>query len=477
MADVNLGFKPRLRVLSDEQVREMHLATLELLERTGVVYKHAEALELLHGAGAHMADGGRVRIPAWLLEDAIRKAPPRVVLADRSGDRKFYLEDGKTYFSTIIDCPYFLDPVSGKRRPYTLDDARIIEQVCNALPLFSINMAGSNVTGLDPKTAGQVNVRQALVCSEKALGVGPVTKRGLVDIYEMAAVVRGGEEALRLAPNICFLSEPVSPLYHGEQEMETILFGAERGIPVVCWPCPMAGGTAPVTLAGLVVQANAEFLSALLVAQLKSPGAPFVCGAVATVMDLSKMVMAYGAPELSQAVAALCEMAHFYRLPFLGTGGCTDSHKVDLQAAVEATFSMLTSALMGANLVHDVAMMDQVSVVSPEFLVLLQEVYEMIEVLMPGVPVSSETLALDVMDKVGPGGSYLAEEHTLRHFREIWYPRLFDRTPLSKSGVDAGPSLGKRLRERTLEIIEKGEAEPLPPEVIKELDRIAATWS
>jgi len=150
---------------------------------------------------------------------------------------------------------------------------------------------------------------------------------------------------------------------------------------------------------------------------------------------------------------------------------------VDLQAAVEATFSMLTSALMGANLVHDVAMMDQVSVVSPEFLVLLQEVYEMIEVLMPGVPVSSETLALDVMDKVGPGGSYLAEEHTLRHFREIWYPRLFDRTPLSKSGVDAGPSLGKRLRERTLEIIEKGEAEPLPPEVIKELDRIAATWS
>lgn len=476
--DLTLTFKPRLRVLSEEQVEEIHLASLEILERIGIALAHTEAVELLYGSGADIGDDGRIRIPAWLVEEAIRKAPPRVALADRSGKRRFFLEGRKSVFGSGLDCPDYLQPLSGQRRRFNLDDGRVTALVSDALPHISFVETGGMAADVDPQVADRAMARQALTYCEKPLVFECKDARSVADIWEMASVIRGSENALRLAPNVVHYSEPISPLWYGDEAVGKLLSCAERGIPLIFIPAPMAGATAPVTLAGMIAQANAESLAGLVVAQLKSPGTSFIYGGLATIMDMSTTVFSYGAPEMSLAVAALAEMAHFYRLPIFGTAGCSDSKAVDLQAAVEVAVSCLVSATLGAHLVHDVGMMDQCTLVSPELMVLTNEILGMLEAFMSGIPVSAETLALDVVEKVQPGGSFLAEDHTLRHFKQIWYPEIFDRTTLAGWERMGGYlQIKERLRKRTRQIIEKHQPQPLSPDVVKELDRMAARWA
>jgi trimethylamine--corrinoid protein Co-methyltransferase len=223
------------------------------------------------------------------------------------------------------------------------------------------------------------------------------------------------------------------------------------------------------------VQGSAESLSGLVLTQLARQGAPFIYGAFATVMDMRTAVFSYGAPEMSLMVAAMAKIAHYYKLPFFGTAGCSDAKFPDPQAAAEATYSCLSSALSGANLVHDCGLLDHGSLVSPAYLVLVNEVLHMVNRYLLGVPISEETLALDLINSVGPGKHYLQTEHTLKHCREVWYSGLFDRTLYSTWLGRGGKRFADRLRERTLEVM-KHQPTPLRSEIIKELDRMAKHW-
>jgi trimethylamine--corrinoid protein Co-methyltransferase len=186
-------------------------------------------------------------------------------------------------------------------------------------------------------------------------------------------------------------------------------------------------------------------------------------------------IFSYGAPEMSLMVAAMAQTAQYYRLPFFGTAGCSDAKFPDAQAAAEAAFSCLSSALSGANLVHDSGWLDHGSVASPAYMVLVNEVLEMVNQYMQGIPVDDETLALDLMDRVGPGGHYLHEDHTLKHFRNVWYSELFDRTIYDRWLERGAKSFEERLREQTQEAMNHKPA-PLDQDIIQELDRMAAHW-
>ncbi len=470
-----LEFRPRLSVISDEQIEQIHQATLEVLERTGIKTSHPRALELLHGAGARV-DRNRVRIPAWMVEEAIRTAPSRVVLGGRDGARQVFLEGTKYWFGPSLDCIDYLDPLTDARRRFVSDDCRVTATVADALPNYTWVMTIGMADDVPAAIADRVIARQVFTYTEKPLVFCCKDVNSVSDIYEMALLIAGGEETFSRAPTIVHYSEPISPLLYYDPAVEKILFCAEKGIPLINFPAPQGGSTAPATFAGEIVQGSAESLSGLVLAQLVRPGAPFIYGAFATVMDMKTTIFSYGAPEMSLMVAAMAQMAQHYRLPFFGTAGCSDAKFPDPQAAAEVAFSCLASALVGANLIHDAgSWLDHGSLASPAFMVLVNEILSMVEQFMSGVPVSDETLALDIMDRVGPGGHYLYEDHTLRHFKRVWYSDLFDRSIQANWLADGARRFEQRLRDKT-ERLMRHQPAPLPDDILSEMERMARNW-
>lgn len=473
MSSPNSANIARLQMLTEEQIEQIHYATLEILERTGVRIDHAEALELLRGNGARIMNDGRVRIPAHLVEQALRTVPPRVVLCNRDGERALFLEEGRSYFGSSSDCPDFLDPVTGMRREFVADDGRITALVADYLPnIHFVNRAGW-AADLPRPAAEWIQFKQLLTIVRKPIGVGSPSIDTLIRVIQMAEIIAGGREQLRQHPFIYCTAEPISPLTHAPLELSRMMLCAERGVPLVCYPMPMLGSTAPATFAGTLALGNAEILSGLVIHQLKAVGAPFIYGSISTIMDMRTSICSYGAPEMDLMVAAMTELAHHYRLPMFGTAGCTDAKGVDQQAAAEASVSCLMSILSGANLIHDVGLIDHCTAISPEMMVLADEIIEMTCRATQSIAVDRETLALDVIESVGPGGHYLLEPHTLQHFRQVWYPKLF-----SRGGYEAEreTTLSARLRQEVLEIVRTHEPRPLSEDVARELDAMEGHW-
>jgi trimethylamine--corrinoid protein Co-methyltransferase len=257
--------------------------------------------------------------------------------------------------------------------------------------------------------------------------------------------------------------------------IDRLLFCIEKNIPVIICPAPAAGSTSPVTLAGTLVQANAESLSCLILAQIMKPGFPVIYGAMPSIMDMATTIFSYGAAELSLMSGAFCQLVKYYKLPSFGTGGCSDAKYVDSQAAVEATFSLLSSSLTGANLIHDCGILDHGSVASPAYNVLIDEVLGMVRSYERGINLNDEALALDVIDRAGPGGHFLEEAHTLNNFRDVWYPQLFERMDYERWLEKGSKNFKERLLEKTKQAMTHV-PNPLSPEVIRELDRLEEHW-
>ncbi|MGD9085467.1 MAG: trimethylamine methyltransferase family protein [Desulfobacterales bacterium] len=475
MSGRELHNQPYLKVLNTDQIEQIHLATLAVLEHTGIQVTHARALELLDGAGASV-DGNRVRLPAQMVEEAINAAPFHFTLNRRDGEIAFMLEDHKSWYGAGLDCMEYLDPITDDRRLFTSEDCRVTATIANALPNYSWSMLLGFAADAPVDIANRVAARQALTYCEKPLFFCCEEISSLRAIYEMATLIAGGAERFRQTPSIAALSSARSPLCYDDGTLDKIIFCAQKGIPQVLYPGLQAGATSPATFAGTIVQGSAESLGGLVIAQLVRTGTPVVYGALTTIMDMVTAVFSYGAPEMSLMTAAMSQMAKHYHLPFFGTAGCSDAKfPDDPQAVVEGTVSCLNSALSGANLVHDHGFLDHSALISPHYLVLIDEVLSMVNQYMRGIPVNADTLALDVIDQVGPGGHFLEEEHTMRHFRNVWYSDLFDRSTFDKWREQGSTCFTERLREKTRKLMDH-HAEPLPAEIIREMDHMEKQW-
>ena len=470
-----LYFKPRLSVIDSDQIEQIHCATLEVLERTGVDIPHDRALEILHGNGATV-EGQRVRMPSWMVEDAIRKAPSRIALGTRTGKRTIMLERDKTFFGPSLDCVDYMDPETHVRSRFVSENVKVTAALCDALPHLHWSMFIGMADDVDPNIADRVIARHAMEYCEKPIAFCSKDTASSRDIFEMALLLCGGRKNFESAPCLLHYSEPISPLAYFGPAVDKIIFCAENSIPVINSPAPQAGATAPATLAGTIVQGNAETLSGLVLHQMVKPGAPFIAGAFATVMDLRTTVFSYGACEMPLMTAALAQMAQHYRVPFFGTSGATDSKFCDAQAGVEAALQILTAAAVGSGLVHDCgSWMDHGSLACPEFMVLVNEILDAVDHFMTGIPVNEENLALEVIHRVGPRGHYLHERHTLNHFPKVKYSELFDRTILNEWEKSGKRSFEQRLQEITLKTM-KHRPEPLPKDVVKTLDDMQSGW-
>lgn len=470
-----LYFKPQLQVINDAQIQQIHMATLEVLERTGIKLTHPGAKELLASAGARV-DKDRIRIPSWMVEDAIRKAPGRIVLGKRTGERTVTLERDKSYFGPSLDCIDYMDPATHKRLRFNSSHAEVTAALCDALPGFDWCMTIGMASDVAPDIADRVVARKTMEFCEKPYVFCCKDTNSIKDIYEMALLLCGGKENFDNAPYIVHYSEPISPLVYYDPAVDKLLFCAEKGIPLINFPAPQACGSSPATFAGTIVQASAESLSGLVMHQLANPGAPFIYGAFATIMDMQTTIFSYGANEMSLMTGALAQMAQHYSLPFFGTAGATDAKFCDAQAGAETAFQCLSSAAIGSGLIHDCSSwMDHGNLVSPEFMVLANDIVTSVKHYMEGIPVTKETLALDIIDKVGPGGHYLQEKHTMDHFREIKYSELFERQVYANWKSSGERKLEDRLQDLTLQKMTH-RPKPLSEEITRELDRMQTTW-
>ncbi len=455
--------KPFIQYLSTLERARIASAATELLERVGVRLTEPEARELLEGVGARI-DVDRVFIPTAVVERAVEAAPSTLQLYGRPGDVAMELDGSSAYFGAHTDAPDVLDPFDGARRSCTERDVGLHASLIEHLEHIAFATASGMVADRDPEVADRAALAQCLIHSEKPVLAMPVTLGSLRDCHEMALIAAGGERALRRRPSLIVYAEPVSPLVHPDDSVRRLLYCAEHGIPVVYSGYAAMGGTAPMSPAAITVQLCAESLSALTIHQLKQPGAPFIFGGMASVMDMQTTVFSYGAPEFQRGNTLMAEMADVFRLPNFGTAGTSDAQVFDGQAVMEATSSCMLAYLSGADLVHDVGLLGNATVVVPEMIVVTDEIVAMLPHLIGSLDVSEEDLAVDVFTDVGPGGEFVTHEHTFAHFRDVWYPELLFRGGAEAWAASDQAAFEERVREKATRLMDGARGVVLPEE-------------
>ena len=466
------GNTPVLSVLSEEQIYEIHRATLDVLEKTGYKILSKEAVSLLKKAGARV-EGEIVKTPQYIVEECIRLAPKGFVLYDREGNRALELEGRKVYFGPSWASPTTRDALTGEVHPTRVEDIVRGAVIADALPNIDfVTPMGSSQDV--PAVAADLYEFEAVVThSQKPIFCIPYSARGLQIVYEMAAKVAGGMDRLRERPFVVSYPEPITPLVFPGDVAEKVLHTAELGMPTMGAPVVQSGLTAPVTLAGTLVLTNAETLMGLVLSQLKGPGTPYIMAGNPCSVDMGTGNFSLGSPEMSLMYSAYAEIVRFYGFPTWGAAGMADSKDLDQQAGIESTYSLFSQALAGINLIHDIGYMDMGMANSAEMLVMGDEVAGMVKQFLRGIDVTRETLAREVIEKVGPGGNFLQEDHTFRHFqKEHWVPTLLDRQRRDVWEKEGRKTMGDRIQEKIRHILETHKVPELPGSVVGELDRL-----
>lgn len=458
--------RPKLRMLTEMQIKKIHSASLRILEETGVVFHEPEAVELLHGAGAKVEGKNRVRIPPYLVEEAIRSAPKRVTIWSRDGKRAMDLEGQNAYFGTGSDTPNTVDPYTGEKRKPVKRDIEKISLLCDYLANIDFVMCMGIASDVPTQTTDRHHFEAMVTNTAKPLIFTAWSLEGLKDIYEICLAVAGSEDAFRQKPFVMNYSEVTSPLQHTKEAAQKMLFCAEKDIPIVYNTGGYMGSIIPVTVIGTLALTNAENLSGLVVHQLKRKGARIIGGGAKSPMDMRFGLGAYGGPEAYLLEAVQAELWGYYGIPIFGKGGCSDSKVFDQQVAIEATQGLLLAGLSGVNLIHDVGYMESGLTSSCDSIVMCNEIIGMVKRVIRSVEVTDETLAVDVVAEVGPGGHFLSHEHTLKHFKkEIWLPELLNRKNYEGWINDGGKTLKEVVNEKTRWILENHRPKELPESV------------
>jgi trimethylamine--corrinoid protein Co-methyltransferase len=325
-----------------------------------------------------------------------------------------------------------------------------------------------------PAFAADLHEFEAVVThtTKPAVFIG-YSKRGFELVYEMAAAVAGGIDELREHPFLLAYPEPITPLVFPPEVVDRIFIAADLFMPQIPGSTQQLGATAPVTLAGAVALAVAEGLLSVVLVQLRRRGAPCFLSANVSGFDMAKTMLSIAAPEMSLGLSAQAEVAQSFGLPTWGLAGSTDSKALDAQAGIESAFSILAQGLGGLNLIHDVGYMDGGMICSAEMLVLGNEVVGMAKRFIRGITVNAETLARDVIQKVGPGGNFIQEEHTFRHFRnELWMPTLMSRQPYETWRQQGSKDMARRVREKVKAILDSHKVPPLPDKTLAALEKL-----
>lgn len=465
----------QLKTLGKGEIYDIHLSILRLLEEYGVKVENERCLKILNEAGAKV-DWKRetVSIPSYLVEEAIKKAPKSIRLCGRSPDQDFILEGKRVYFGSGTGTTHIYDVFTDEYRRTVKKDVEMAAKISDALP--NIDHTWGLFSSLDvPPSAIGLHQLEAII-SNTVKHACIYTWHGKPQVesqIEILKLVAGGEEELRKRPLVTLYNEPHSPLTYGEDYLDALVEWAKMGLPQIWYPGGMLGATTPITLAGDLVQEWAESLGGLVIAQLVNPGTPFIVGMSSAGMDMRTTSAVYASAQIYLLAIAIAQMGHFYGLPTFGLGGATDSKILDGQAVAEASTYLTISALSGQNLIHDLGFMGSGLIGSLELLTICDELVAQLKRVMGGIRVDQDTLAVEVIEKVGYGENFLMEEHTIRFLQEEYLAsELFDKNFYKNWKEKGGKKLEERAKEKVIKILKDHEVEPLEKDVKKEIEKI-----
>ncbi len=471
----------RLTVLSSDEVETVTNATFQLLESTGVLVKEPRAHRLLLSAGAIGTPGDdRIRIPPALLREAISKVPHEWTWYARDPARNIRVGDGgRTRFGPGSSCTNVWDYESNRVRPPTLQDATDMVRLMDALDYVDINFTPVN------KETDELPARwhesDALVRDLTNSGKPPVGPsydgRMARDGLAIAAVLAGGEEALRDRPLVAGYCDPVSPLVHDRAMTETLIEYASMGQPVFVTALDLAGASAPATLAGTLLQQNAEVLSGILIAHLVNPKAPVIYGSVSGIMDMRAGTAAVGGPEFSLLSVASVQLAHRFGIP-CSVGGQSDSKLPDAQAGIEKATTLLASTMAGADFVDlFFGSFEGFNTTCLEQIVIDHDIAASIVRFREGMAVDEAHLGLDLLRAVGPGGNFLQNRSALAHTRrwmmtEDYFPVVADRRSRFAWEKSGSSSMLERAHQRARKLLEEHHGLPMDPAMVEQMTAV-----
>lgn len=462
------------QLLSKLQKRAIADATFRVLAETGIVMDNRKAREILAGVGCQVSDDCRVRFPSAVVKKALKNAPKDVQIYSRLGKPAMDLGERRACYGTVTSLPFIAD-LDGKRRPYTINDAREATILMDALDTMEFATATGNSSDVPPAVSDVHEQSCIIENSPKPILITTHDEAGLRTIMEICAVHKGGMKAFAKAPFVLYCVCPISPLKYPGSTLDKLMIAVENGFPFVAVPAPGAGATSPVSVAGTLVSGSAEALSALVLAQAVKPGAPFFFGGFFTSMDMAHMVMTHGSPEFNLLNAAQAEMAQHYGIPSFSSAGCTDAHEIDEQAGFEIGFNTLITGLSGANLVHAASVLGSGTAVCKEMFILSDEYIRFAQRFCRGAEPDKRRLAVDEIARVGPGGSFMDSELTLSLFRtDIWEPKLFIRDYFDKWTSEGKPRIKDRLKAECARILKEHKPIPVETAKLKEISRIIA---
>ena len=458
----------QLTALSPREVEAIHEATLRILSKVGIVLTHAQGREILTGAGASV-QGERVLLPADLVEWSVAQCPAQVAVRGRGG-QTVTLGDGSLHWHNLGGARDVFEPASGRRRPAALQDVRDSARVLDALDQATTITPFFTPQDVPGPLMSLAMYRHTLPHTIKPVqGPGVVTAAEVRLAIRMASVLGPPAEVLTLA------FSPISPLFFNDDIVEAIIETARQGIALGPLPCPTAGATAPLSLAGALAQQNAELLASIVLAQAVQPGLPIIyCGRLA-VMEPRTGISVWGGVELGLVSAATVQLGHRYNLPVNVYGFSTNAHTLEIQSGYERALNAIVPALAGADELSGIGEMEAGVMGSYAQMVCDDEIAASVKRLRRGFVVDEDALAVDLIADVMAGSrNFLAEMHTVRYLRagELLLTQLAERQEWEAWDRSGRQGMAERAQARAERLLAGHEVPPLARSQERELDAI-----
>lgn len=469
---MSLPLSPSTELFTRSQLERIHAGSIKVLQEIGVAVQEKSALKLLENAGATKNPKTNfVSIPENLVSEALARAPKNIALYTRDHNEVLPLGKENVYYSPGSTTPFILDRDGTIRKPVSSDLVKLA-RVTDALENIDLQSTALVLSDIPDNIGDAYRLFLVLKNSRKPIMTGAFHNQGTLNMKKLLQIAVGGAEELVRWPIAVFCACPTTPLTWGDLGIQTLMHCGESGIPVEIVPAPQIGVTCPATLAGSLVQLNAEFLSGLVISQLARTGAPVIYGGVAATFDMRYCTARSGAIESMMLVSGYAQMGRYYGLPTSTYSGDTDAKTIDAQAGLEAGVGIILATLSGVNVVSGPGGMNYLNMQSLEKLAIDDAICGMARRLRRGVVVNDDTLALDAIKKAGPGGQFLNLKHTLDWaLKEQFMPSpVVDRQTLDVWRVKGSKDSASNAADFVDKLLREHKPERLPPDIEKRLD-------
>ncbi|SJZ69123.1 trimethylamine methyltransferase family protein [Selenihalanaerobacter shriftii] len=436
---------------TDDDLRQLDDSIMHMLSETGVNVNSKQALEIFEENGAEVDyDEKMVKIPQSLVKECIEKAPSNVTLYGREEEHNLEIGENRVHYGTGGTVLDVLDLETGQKRRINIKDVADIAKLVDYLENIHFLVIPVYPQECDDQNVDVNRFYSALSNTSKHIMGGVYSIKGIREVIDMASKIAGSKEALVKKPFISFITCVMSPLVLDDTYTDFLIEIAKHGLPVAIPAEPLSGATGPITIAGNIALMAAESIAGVVLAQLVNPGTPVLFASTASAMDLNTALYITGEVEMGLMHAGVAQVAQYYGLPLYATAGMSDAKLPDVQAGYEKAMTTLLAGMSGANFIHDSAgLLEMCQTVAYEQYVIDNEIIGMAMRAIKGIEVNEETIATDVIERVGPGGHFLTDEHTRKHMRtEFFQPKVSDR--LTREAWEEQGS--KPTRERAIEM-------------------------